>query len=178
MLTALVILSTVGISSCLEQTTGTLEVPGLSEQVSVVRDEKGMAYIYAANHSDALMAQGFVTAQDRLFSMELVRLAASGRTAEILGESGKSMDLETRTIGIYRNAQKHCDLLNEEAKQNLRSFVDGINAYINTSSFFYPLPLKVRLMGAGTEEWTIVDPMAIMYYMGWSSSANPSHRTS
>ena len=37
-----------------------------------------MAYIYAQNMEDLFLAQGFVTAQDRLFQMELTKLFASG----------------------------------------------------------------------------------------------------
>jgi len=50
---------------------GNLPLPGLKAPVTVLRDEKGMAYIYAQNSEDLFMAQGFVTAQDRLFQMEL-----------------------------------------------------------------------------------------------------------
>ena len=58
------------------QKDGELKLPGLEKAVTVKRDEKGMAYIYAENLHDAIMAQGFVTAQDRLFQMQLTRLFA------------------------------------------------------------------------------------------------------
>ena len=61
------------------QQSGDLTLSGLKAPVAVVRDEKGMAYIRAASKGDALMAQGFVTAQDRLFQMELSRRFAAGR---------------------------------------------------------------------------------------------------
>ncbi len=64
------------------QKEGELTVPGLRDAVAVKRDEKGMAYIYAQNLPDALMAQGFVTAQDRLFQMHLIRLLTQGRMSE------------------------------------------------------------------------------------------------
>ena len=58
---------------------GDLTLSGLKAQVTVKRDEKGMAYIYAKNMEDLWIAQGFVAAQDRLFQMELTKLFASGR---------------------------------------------------------------------------------------------------
>jgi penicillin amidase len=58
------------------QEDGELTLPGLEKSVTVKRDEKGMAYIYADNLHDAIMAQGFVAAQDRLFQMQLTRLFA------------------------------------------------------------------------------------------------------
>jgi len=67
------------------QKEGTINLPGLKGPVTVLRDDKGMAYIYAQNINDALMAQGFVTAQDRLFQMELTKLFATGRISELAG---------------------------------------------------------------------------------------------
>ena len=61
------------------QAEGTIVLPGLSASVTVMRDEKGMAYLYAQTLPDAIMAQGFVTAQDRLFQMQVTRLLALGR---------------------------------------------------------------------------------------------------
>ena len=85
---------------------GNLPLPGLKEPVTVHRDEKGMAYIYARNLEDLSIAQGFIAAQDRLFQMELTRLFASGRIAELAGEKAKGIDVRMRTLGFYRNAKK------------------------------------------------------------------------
>ena len=60
------------------QVQGETTLPGLERKVTVTRDEKGMAYIHAVNLSDAVKVQGFVTAQDRLFQMQLIRLLAQG----------------------------------------------------------------------------------------------------
>ena len=49
------------------QSEGELSLAGLTGKVTVFRDEKGMAYLYAQTLDDALLAQGFITAQDRLF---------------------------------------------------------------------------------------------------------------
>ena len=84
---------------------GNLTLPGLKAPVTVHRDEKGMAYIYAGNMEDLLLAQGFVTAQDRLFQMELTRLFASGRIGELAGEKARGLDVRMRTLGFYRNAK-------------------------------------------------------------------------
>ncbi|MCB2192913.1 MAG: penicillin acylase family protein, partial [Deltaproteobacteria bacterium] len=68
------------------QTDGELILPGLSAPARVARDAKGMAYIHAANPHDAFLAHGFVTAQDRLFQMEVIRRLATGRICELAGE--------------------------------------------------------------------------------------------
>ena len=55
------------------QTTGTIALEGLGSTVSVVRDERGIPTISADNATDLFRAQGFVSAQDRFFEMDLRR---------------------------------------------------------------------------------------------------------
>jgi len=149
---------------------GELMLSGLKEPVTVIRDEKGMAYIYAENIHDVIMAQGFITAQDRLFPMELTKLFATGRISELAGDDGKTIDIKMRTIGFHRNAKKHAKILNAETRQFLQKYVDGVNAYITTRADTHPLEFK--LAGIKPGRWTIEDSISIMYYMGWDSSAN------
>ena len=98
------------------QREGTIVLPGLSKPVTIMRDEKGMAYIRAETLYDGLMAQGFVTAQDRLFQMQLTRLLAEGRISELAGDAGKPLDVRMRTIGIHRNAKKHAEILDDNSR--------------------------------------------------------------
>ena len=103
------------------ETEGELTLSGLRQKVRVLRDEKGMPYIYAASLDDAVLAHGFVTAQDRLFQMELTRLFASGRISELVGTDGRAVDVRMRTIGFRRNAQKQAKLLDQETKNMLQN---------------------------------------------------------
>ncbi|MBU1964355.1 MAG: penicillin acylase family protein, partial [Proteobacteria bacterium] len=148
---------------------GRVTIAGLKAEVRVVRDENGMAYIHAADENDLIRAQGFVTAQDRLFSMQLTRLFATGRIAELAGEKGKKSDILMRTIGFVRQARKHEKLLDERTKGLFQNYVDGVNAFIAAGK---DLPLEFRLAGIKAEPWTIADSLAIVYYMGWNSAAN------
>lgn len=152
------------------QSKGSLSLSGLKEPVTVLRDEKGMAYIHAQDIYDATLAQGFVTAQDRLFQMELTRLFAEGRISELVGEKGKSIDIKMRTIGLYRNAKRQAKILDANTRRLFQAYLDGVNTYIKTRSDTYPLEFK--LAGIKPEPWTIADSLAIMYYMGWDSAAN------
>lgn len=152
------------------QKDGLLHFTGLKEPVTVLRDNKGMAYIYAQNFNDALMAQGFVTAQDRLFQMELTRLFATGRISELVGEKGKAVDIRMRTIGIHKHAKKHAEILNKETRFFFQKYVDGVNAYIKSRSDTHHL--EFRLASIKTRDWTIADSLAIAYYMGWDSAGN------
>jgi len=152
------------------QKTGEISVSGLSGKVEVMRDEKGMAYIYADTIDDAIMAQGFVSAQDRLFPMELTRLFATGRISELAGEKGIPTDIRMRTLGFYRNAVKHAQILDEPTRRFFQKYVDGLNAYITTREKNYPLEFK--LAGIRPAPWSIEESLAVMYLMSWDSAAN------
>ena len=149
---------------------GTLVLKGLKAPVTVLRDEKGMAYIYADNVHDAIMAQGFVTAQERLFQMELTRLFATGRISELIGKDGIGLDTRMRTIGIHRNAKKHAGLLDDSTRAFFQAYVDGVNAYIQDRKETHPLEFKLAGLKPGL--WTIADSFSILYYMSWDTSAN------
>ncbi len=114
------------------QREGTIVLPGLSKPVTIMRDEKGMAYIRAENLYDGLMAQGFVTAQDRLFQMQITRLLAEGRISELVGDSGKPIDVRMRTIGIHRNAKRHAEILDNNSRRFIQKYLDGVNAFVKT----------------------------------------------
>ena len=82
------------------QKDGNIALHCLKEPVTVIRDEKGMPYIYAKNIDDLITAQGFVTAQDRLFVMEVIKLLVKGRLSELGGDKTRELDIRSRTIGI------------------------------------------------------------------------------
>jgi len=148
---------------------GDIRISGLKATVEVIRDEKGMAYIHAASEDDLFWAQGFVTAQDRLFQMELTRLFVSGRISELLGQAGRESDIRMRTIGFIRQAKRHEAILNAETRRFLQSYLDGVNAFIAGGE---GMPLEFKLSGLKPQPWTIADSLAIAYVMGWGSAAN------
>jgi len=149
---------------------GDLTLSGLKAQVKVKRDEKGMAYIYAQNMEDLFLAQGFVTAQDRLFQMELTKLFASGRISELAGEKAINLDIRMKTLGFHRNATKHTKLLNDKTRTFLQKYVDGVNEFIKTRP--KNIHLEFKLAGIKPEPWNMADSLTILYYMGWGSAAN------
>ncbi|HWB95080.1 MAG TPA: penicillin acylase family protein, partial [Bryobacteraceae bacterium] len=56
----------------LPQTSGRIQA-FVDQRIEVRRDARGVPHIRAATEEDALFAQGFVTAQDRLFQMDGLR---------------------------------------------------------------------------------------------------------
>ncbi|HEY7786691.1 MAG TPA: penicillin acylase family protein, partial [Pyrinomonadaceae bacterium] len=81
-------------------TATTHKIAGLKQPVTVRRDERGIPYITANNDEDLAFAQGYVTASDRLWQMDLFRRSARGELAEILGNNALDEDKRHRTWGF------------------------------------------------------------------------------
>jgi penicillin amidase len=114
---------------------GELALSGLTKPIRVLRNENGMAYTYADDLKDAFMVMGLITAQDRLFQMELSRLVASVRISELAGAKAMPLDRRIRTIGIHRQAARHAALLDETSRWPFEEYVRGGNTYIR------PIPM-------------------------------------
>ena len=71
--------------SALPQLDGEVHLAGLSAPVTIRRDGHGVPHISAASQDDLFIAQGYVTAQDRLWQMDASRRNANGDLAEIMG---------------------------------------------------------------------------------------------
>jgi hypothetical protein len=78
---------------------GDVELPRLSAEVEVIRDEHGIAHIYADTAEDLFRAQGYVHAQDRFWEMDFRRHVTSGRISELFGEDHIETDAFVRTLG-------------------------------------------------------------------------------
>src|SRR5271170_7446302 len=89
----------------LPQLDGSVAVSGISSKVRVVRDEHGVPTIEAATLEDLFFAQGYITAQDRLWQMDMMRRAAAGELSEVIGEDTVKMDREERILGLRLAAE-------------------------------------------------------------------------
>ncbi|UCC76182.1 MAG: penicillin acylase family protein, partial [Anaerolineales bacterium] len=152
------------------QINGTLRVAGLQDRVEIYRDKWGVPHIYAGSEHDALFAQGYVHAQDRLWHMEFNRRVGAGRLSEVLGEAALKQDRFLRTIGLYRAAQADFQILPSEVVADLQAYADGVNAFIFTHQD--RLPLEFTLLGFTPEPWAPVDSVAWAKVMCMSLSGN------
>ena len=76
-------------------------------------------------------AQGYVQAQDRLFQMDLARRQASGRLSEIIGEATVNTDKHFRTFSLRDVAEKSLVTYDDESKQVLEWYAEGVNALLH-----------------------------------------------
>ena len=126
-------LTTYTVRKSFPQENGSIAIPGLEAEVKVLRDEWGIAQVYAASDHDLFLAQGYVTAQDRFWQMDFWRHIGSGRLSEMFGESQLEKDRFLRTMGWKKIAeQEFAETLDDSTKANLQAYAEGVNAYLET----------------------------------------------
>lgn len=151
---------------------GTLTMGGLQKPVTVYRDEQGVPHIVAQNRHDLYMAQGFVTAQDRMWQMDVSRRAAAGRLAEIFGESYVSTDKFLRSLMMRKAAEASLDAYSPWARAELEAYVAGVNAYLQQASAGGKLPVEFTLLGYKPEPWSTADTLSIGKFMAYDLGGN------
>jgi penicillin amidase len=157
--------------SALPELDGTISVPGISGPVSVIRDNHGVPTIEAATLDNLLFAQGYVTAQDRLFQMDLMRRAASGELAEIVGDAALKHDRQQRILGLRAEAEKGLQTASAQDREQFGAYARGVNAYIDTHR--NRLPLEFRLLHYSPRPWTMQDSLVIAHQMIETLSTSP-----
>src|SRR2546422_4645454 len=149
--------------SALPQLDGTVQVPGLAARVKVTRDAHGVPTIDAARLDDLFFAQGYVTAQDRLWQMDAMRRFAAGELSELLGEGFLKHDREQRILGLRVAARKAIEVTSEQDRSRFEAYARGVNAYID--SHRNRLPLEFRILHYSPRTWTPEDSALITVQM-------------
>ena len=132
-----------------------LGLSGLTDEVTVMYDSVLIPHLYARNDEDLYLAQGYITAKDRLWQMEFQTHAGAGRISEIIGPSALDFDRTQRRMGMVYAAEKslHIMEVNPVAKSMVESYTKGINDYI-LSLRYEDLPIEYKLLDYEPEPWT------------------------
>ncbi len=149
--------------SALPQLDGSLKVAGISAPVKVIRDGQGMPTIEAGSLEDLFFAQGFVTAQDRLWQMDIMRRFAAGEISEILGAEFLPHDREQRILGIRVAARKALEVSSAQDRSHFEAYARGVNAYIE--SHRDRLPIEFRILRYAPQPWAPEDSHLIAAQM-------------
>ena len=138
---------------------GEVQIKGLDRPVTVTTDHFGIPTITASTRRDAALALGYVTAQDRLFQMDLLRRRASGRLSEIVGDIAIRTDKRQRIIGFNRVTPAIVANLSDEQREILVAHADGVNAFIQQMD---TAPFEFLLLGYQPEPWTPEDSILVV----------------
>src|SRR5215813_8544029 len=134
----------------------TVQITGLSANVTVKRDARGIPYISAANDADLYFVQGYVTASDRLWQMDLMRRLARGQTAELSGNRTLAEDKRWRRFNFSKVADETLQYLSPELRAALDSYAKGVNAYI-ASLDETSMPMEFRILQYKPTPWLPTD---------------------
>ena len=149
--------------SALPQLDGRLQVKGLSGVVKVTRDGHGVPAIEAATLEDLFLAQGYITAQDRLWQMDIMRRFAAGELSEILGEDTLNIDREQRILGLGAAAKKGLLTASPRDRAYFEAYARGVNAFIESRGS--SLPIEFRILGYRPRPWQPEDSIVIANQM-------------
>jgi len=163
--------------AALPELDGTLRVAGLKASVTVIRDGHGVPTIEAANDEDLYFAQGYVTAQDRLWQLDITRRFAGGELAEVLGQEFVAHDREQRILLLRARAERGVDELSLRDRSFLEAYARGVNAFIQSHG--NRLPVEFRLLRYQPRPWTPADTLVIYanmvkelnHYSAWTAIA-------
>jgi penicillin amidase len=138
---------------------GDVHLTGLSAPVTVRRDAHGVPHIEAATEDDLFMAQGYVTAQDRLWQMDAFRRNANGELAEVMGPSMVAHDRAQRVLQFRNTAQRVYANLSAEDRTRFEAYARGVNLYITQHGD--SLPPEFKLLHYQPQPWSGVDSVSI-----------------
>jgi penicillin G amidase len=138
----------------------TMKLPSLRDAVTIRRDERGIPYIEATNDDDLYFAQGYATASDRLWQMDLLRRTVRGDLAEIFGQAALGEDKRHRTFGFARVIDETAAHLPANLSVALNAYARGVNAYIDSHQG-QSLPPEFLILQYKPRPWTPADSLAV-----------------
>jgi penicillin G amidase len=135
---------------------------GVHASVRVERDADGVPSITAQNRSDLAFALGYLHAQDRFFQMDLLRRAAAGELAALLGPPMLPADRELRRHRFRDVARSAVASLDAPTRAVLDAYVNGANAGLRA---LRARPFEYWLLGVEPKPWAAEDTVLCAHAM-------------
>ncbi|MBP5856929.1 penicillin acylase family protein [Marivibrio halodurans] len=141
----------------LPETEGTLALPALEAEVTVLRDDHGVPTIRAAGMADAYRALGFLHAQDRLWQMEMARRFGRGTLSRVAGSATLRLDRFARALDLAGLSERQAAALDAPTRAALDAYAQGVNGFLDTRPS--DLPPEFLLTGVEPAPWTPTDSL-------------------
>src|SRR5256886_1284958 len=165
MLRALALSLLLGISAAVLAETPQ-RLAGLRDAARITIDDEGISHVRASNEHDLYFMQGWVHAGDRLFQMDYNRRLASGTLAELVGTAALASDVQLRTLGLRRGAQRSLDAASPRFRAALEAYAEGVNARLQAQTSLPPEYGALALTQVAA--WTPVDSIVIGKLLAFS----------
>ena len=107
-----------------------IELENMIEEVTVIRDSLAIPHIYAKNEEDLYRVVGYITAQDRLWQMDLMRRITTGNLSEIFGADMLTADQLFRAFDFSKKSADVLTKTDPEIIKCLQAYTDGVNQFI------------------------------------------------
>ncbi|MCP4319987.1 MAG: penicillin acylase family protein [Hyphomicrobiales bacterium] len=155
---------------------GTMQISGLSDVVTIARDKNGVPHISGSTVEDVFAGLGFAHAQDRQWQMEVVRIAAQGRLSELFGDQTVDSDIWLRSMGFYEASKASYELLPDDAKRAVDAYSHGVNAWMTREnrSFASKLPPEFVILNHTPEAWEPAHALSVLRMMSVTLGKNAS----
>ncbi len=144
----------------LPQVTGEIQAP-VSGAATVKRDARGIPHIEASTWQDAIFLQGYVTAQDRLWQMDVLRRFGAGELAEMFGPQAVTADEESRRMRMRAIAEAETAGLRPQDRAVLVEYARGVNYFINTHQGDYSLEFSLPGHAYDPRPWAVTDSLLV-----------------
>lgn len=146
---------------------------GLQSQVSIQIDSDQIKHVFAENDEDLYFAQGWIHASERLWQMEFLTRAVSGRLAEVMGEKAIPIDKMFLKLGLATAAKETTDLMLQDrlVATALNAYTRGVNAFISDIDL-KRLPFEYKLLGQKPEVWSVNNAGLLIKFMAFSLSGS------
>ncbi|GLP97782.1 penicillin acylase family protein [Paraferrimonas sedimenticola] len=145
---------------------------GVSAPVNIGFDAAKRPYVQSESLADALTAQGYLHASERLWQMELVRSAGRGELAVLFGRDMLDSDKSLWRMGVPQLGQRLYHGASDNMKALVEAYVLGVNAAIEQQSM--PSP-ELMLLGAEVRPWQAQDVFAVGALIAFQSANNHSN---
>ena len=142
-----------------------LQIQGIKDRITIRRDERGIPYVEAQNDEDLHFGQGYATAQDRLWQLDLFRRTARGELAEVLTAGPNNFALEQdklhRTYGFAQAAEAEFAAASPRTRAMLEAYARGVNAYA-ASLDPKSMPPEFQILQYSFRPWTPADSCIVV----------------
>jgi penicillin amidase len=142
-----------------------VQIKGIKDKITIYRDERGIPYIEAKNDEDLYFAQGYATATDRLWQMDLFRRTVRGELAEVLtagpGNFALDQDKLHRTYGFTQAVEAELAAASPRTRTVLEAYARGVNAYA-ASLDPKSMPPEFQILQYSFRPWTPTDSLAVI----------------
>jgi penicillin G amidase len=146
--------------------TENLKLPGLNDKVIIRYDENRIPHIFAQNDQDLYYAQGYITARDRLWQLDIQTRSASGRLSEIVGPKALEIDRYHRRMGMVYGAENGLKgvMKNPETRQMVLAYTAGVNGYVRQLAP-KDYPIEFKLLDYRPEDWKPINCVFLLKLM-------------